>query len=122
MPLDTSAREIGCQGAGSRRLQPAPPHAARTAAAGDGRRRWALILNPKPYGPTFIQLHRLCRKPDTGHRYLLRVTIARPYGASVVRDFPFWVRNYQREDPVPDLPPVKVRQFLPADAALPSST
>lgn len=41
-------------------------------------------------------------------RYLLRVTISRPYGASVVRDFPFWVRNYQREQPQAGLPPVKM--------------
>lgn len=41
-------------------------------------------------------------------RYLLRVTITRPYGASVVRDFPFWVRNYQPEGPPANLPPVKM--------------
>eukprot|EP00208_Stichococcus_sp_RCC1054_P007891 CAMPEP_0206152146 /NCGR_PEP_ID=MMETSP1473-20131121/39179_1 /ASSEMBLY_ACC=CAM_ASM_001109 /TAXON_ID=1461547 /ORGANISM="Stichococcus sp, Strain RCC1054" /LENGTH=516 /DNA_ID=CAMNT_0053549703 /DNA_START=223 /DNA_END=1773 /DNA_ORIENTATION=- len=41
-------------------------------------------------------------------RYLLRVTISRNYGASVVRDFPFWVRNYQPVDPSPSLAPVKM--------------
>ena len=42
-------------------------------------------------------------------RYLLRVTIQRPYNASIVRDFPFWVRNYAREEPVSGAPqpPVK---------------
>lgn len=37
----------------------------------------------------------------TGHhirvRYMLRVTITRAYGATMVRDFPFWVRNYEKE-------------------------
>ena len=42
-------------------------------------------------------------------RYLLRVTISRPYGASVVRDFPFWVRNHRQPEPQASLPPVKVR-------------
>ena len=41
-------------------------------------------------------------------RYLLRVTISRPYGASVVRDFPFWVRNHRQPEPQAALPPVKV--------------
>lgn len=44
-------------------------------------------------------------------RYLLRVTISRPYGASVVRDFPFWVRNHRQPEPQASLPPVKVRSF-----------
>jgi vacuolar protein sorting-associated protein 26 len=41
-------------------------------------------------------------------RYLLRVTISRPYGASVVRDFPFWVRNHRQPEPQASLPPVKM--------------
>eukprot|EP00891_Asterochloris_glomerata_P007564 jgi/Astpho2/7564/Aster-02470 len=43
-------------------------------------------------------------------RYLLRVTLVRPYGASLVREYPFWVRNY--EDPPPpapaNQPPIKM--------------
>ena len=39
-------------------------------------------------------------------RYLLRVTVARGLGQSVVRDFPFWVRNYEKP-PEPG-PPIKV--------------
>jgi vacuolar protein sorting-associated protein 26 len=33
-------------------------------------------------------------------RYLLKVTISRSYGASLSKEFPFWVRNYE---PGPDL-------------------
>ncbi|GAB4813587.1 hypothetical protein N2152v2_000633 [Parachlorella kessleri] len=39
-------------------------------------------------------------------RYLLRVTVTRGLGQSVVRDFPFWVRNY--EQPPEQGPPIKM--------------
>ena len=42
-------------------------------------------------------------------RYLLRVTVSRGMGQSVVRDFPFWVRNYAEQAPPPG-PPIKVRR------------
>ena len=49
-------------------------------------------------------------EPPRWCRYLLRVTLVRPYGASLVREYPFWVRNY--EDPPPpapaNQPPIKV--------------
>lgn len=38
-------------------------------------------------------------------RYLLRVTVSRGLGQSVVRDFPFWVRNY--DQPPEQGPPIK---------------
>ena len=41
-------------------------------------------------------------------RYLLRVTIARAYGGSMVQDVQLWVRNY--EEPIEEVtPPIKVR-------------
>jgi hypothetical protein len=40
------------------------------------------------------------------HRYLLRVTIARAYGGSMVQDVQLWVRNY--EEPIKEVtPPIK---------------
>ena len=42
-------------------------------------------------------------------RYMLRVTVSRGMGQSVVRDFPFWVRNYADLAPPPG-PPIKVRR------------
>ena len=44
-----------------------------------------------------------------GGRYLLRVTVTRGYGASVVKDFPLWVRNYGTPPQTSNLPPIKVR-------------
>ncbi|KAK9821137.1 hypothetical protein WJX81_006664 [Elliptochloris bilobata] len=41
-------------------------------------------------------------------RYLLRVTVTRGYGASVVKDFPFWVRNYGTPPQTSNLPPIKM--------------
>lgn len=41
-------------------------------------------------------------------KYLLRVTMQRPYGASIVRDFPFWVRNYKAIDTAPPTAAVKM--------------
>ena len=39
-------------------------------------------------------------------RYLLRVTIARAYGGSMVQDVQLWVRNY--EEPIEEVtPPIK---------------
>ncbi len=41
-------------------------------------------------------------------RYLLRVTIARAYGGSMVQDVQLWVRNY--EEPIEEVtPPIKAR-------------
>ena len=40
-------------------------------------------------------------------RYLLRVTVAHGMGQSVVKDHPFWVRNWQAAPQVG--PPIKVR-------------
>lgn len=42
-------------------------------------------------------------------RYLLRVTVSRGYGASITKDFPFWVRNYSPPpEDADNLPPIKV--------------
>lgn len=41
-------------------------------------------------------------------RYLLRVTVARSLGGSVVKDHAFWVRNTQEVPPLG--PPIKVRR------------
>ena len=42
-------------------------------------------------------------------RYLLRVTIARAYGGSMVQDVQLWVRNY--EEPIEEVtPPIKARR------------
>lgn len=52
----------------------------------------------------------LLTQPDSSQaqvRYLLRVTVARSLGGSVVKDHAFWVRNTQ-EVPPPG-PPIKVR-------------
>ena len=43
-----------------------------------------------------------------GHRYLLRVTVSRGYGASITKDFFFWVRNYAPPPPPTTAPPIKV--------------
>jgi hypothetical protein len=43
------------------------------------------------------------------HRYLLRVTVTRSYGGSIVRDFFFWVRNYAAAPPPSTAPPIKAR-------------
>eukprot|EP00884_Botryococcus_braunii_P015314 jgi/Botrbrau1/2466/Bobra.0226s0025.1 len=42
-------------------------------------------------------------------RYLLRVTVSRGYGSSIVKDFAFWVRNYSAVPEEPgNLPPIKM--------------
>lgn len=41
-------------------------------------------------------------------RYLLRVTLSRGYGASIVKDFPFWIRNYEPAPPSIPQPPIKM--------------
>ncbi|CAK0784709.1 hypothetical protein CVIRNUC_007913 [Coccomyxa viridis] len=41
-------------------------------------------------------------------RYLLRVTVARGYGASTEKDFFFWVRNYAPPPPPSNHPPIKM--------------
>ena len=43
-------------------------------------------------------------------RYLLRVTVSRSYGTSVVKEFPFWIRNTEDVPPPPPgpQPPIKV--------------
>lgn len=43
--------------------------------------------------------------PQAQVRYLLRVTVARGLGGSVVKDHPFWVRNWQPAPPAG--PPIK---------------
>ena len=46
-------------------------------------------------------------------RYLLRVTIARAYGGSMVQDVQLWVRNY--EEPIEEVtPPIKASHAAPA--------
>jgi hypothetical protein len=47
--------------------------------------------------------------PQAQVRYLLRVTVARGMGQSVVKETPFWVRNPQVAPPAG--PPIKVRWF-----------
>lgn len=42
-------------------------------------------------------------------RYLLRVTVSRSYGASIVKDFPIWVRNYEAAPEVALGTPIKAR-------------
>ena len=52
-------------------------------------------------------------------RYLLRVTVARSYGTSVVKDFPFWIRNTE-DVPAPPpgpQPPIKVLIYV-SDASI----
>ncbi|KAL3158408.1 hypothetical protein ABBQ38_010643 [Trebouxia sp. C0009 RCD-2024] len=43
-------------------------------------------------------------------RYLLRVTVSRSYGTSVVKEFPFWIRNTEDVPPPPPgpQPPIKM--------------
>ena len=42
-------------------------------------------------------------------RYMLRVTLVRGYANSMVKDFPFWVRNSEpAPEVVPNAPPIKV--------------
>ena len=57
-----------------------------------------------------------------GRRYLLRVTVTRGYGGSVVRDFFFWVRNHAAAPPPSTAPPIKARplawQGLPGSRGL----
>lgn len=45
------------------------------------------------------------------YRYLLRVTVSRSYGTSVVKEFPFWIRNTEDVPPPPPgpQPPIKVQ-------------
>ena len=46
-------------------------------------------------------------------RYLLRVTLVRGYANSIVKDYPFWVRNCEpAPEIVPNAPPIKVRTHL----------
>lgn len=47
-------------------------------------------------------------------RYLLKVTISRGYGASLTKEFPFWVRNYEAapESVTPPQQPIKVSSAL----------
>ena len=44
-------------------------------------------------------------------RYLLRVTVTRGYGASSVKDFPFWVRNFSTQPEAANLPLIKARAY-----------
>ena len=44
---------------------------------------------------------------------MLRVTVSRNYGSSIVKDFPFWVRNYEEVPEDADLPPIKVLADMP---------
>ncbi|KAA6417127.1 MAG: subunit of retromer complex [Trebouxia sp. A1-2] len=43
-------------------------------------------------------------------RYLLRVTVSRSYGTSIVKEFPFWIRNTEDVPPPPPgpQPPIKM--------------
>ena len=51
-------------------------------------------------------------------RYLLRVTIARAYGGSMVQDVQLWVRNY--EEPIEEVtPPIKARVIGQSPAQMP---
>lgn len=80
------------------------PHSAPTVctACGEEHARWATGA---------MQSTNWC---GWGARYLLRVTVTRGYGASVVKDFPFWVRNYGTPPETSNLPPIKVRSAVPA--------
>jgi vacuolar protein sorting-associated protein 26 len=51
-------------------------------------------------------------------RYALRVTVARGLGQSLVKDFPFWVRNEEAAPPPPG-EPIKVRTLKPSNLASP---
>ena len=42
-------------------------------------------------------------------RYMLRVTLVRGYANSMVKDYPFWVRNSEpAPEAAPNAPPIKV--------------
>ena len=83
----------------------------RSARAGIALQPYAqLALRSTRVGP----LQQNIKWCSVGARYLLRVTVTRGYGASVVKDFPFWVRNYGTPPETSNLPPIKVRSAVPA--------
>lgn len=66
----------------------------------------------KSIAPELRCEHLTCGLSDTVsvYRYLLKVTISRGYGASLSKEFPFWVRNYEAAPEVvsPPQQPIKV--------------